>query len=184
MSSGKHDLSALELEYISGGDDLSIRELARRHDASFSSFASIARRESWEQKRKDYRSKQITKAVDELTTSVAVKVAKIKTEALDVIEMAIIKMGLDLQDRVLGDGTVVPGMQVTPSDMAKLLDRLMPLIGQPNNINENRNLGIDLTNDLPPDVARLLADVAGERGTDTGTVGRASLPGARAARTN
>jgi hypothetical protein len=93
-------------------------------------------------------------------------------------------MGLDLQDRVLGDGTVVPGMQVTPSDMAKLLDRLMPLIGQPNNINENRNLGIDLTNDLPPDVARLLADVAGERGTDTGTVGRASLPGARAARTN
>jgi hypothetical protein len=184
MSGGKHDLKALELEYIQGDDNLSIRELARRHDASFSYFAAVARREGWEKGRKDYRSRALEKTVDEVTTTLAVKVAKVKTDALDVIHAAILKMGADLSDRVLPDGTVVPGMPVSPSDMAKLLDRLMPLIGQPNNISENRNLGIDLTNDLPPDVARLIADVATERGSGSGAVGRAALPGSGTARTN
>lgn len=182
MSGPKFDKQELELEYVTGGDDVSIRELARRHEASFSYFAKLARDEGWEQKRKDYRTAAMEKTVAVLTDTLAVKVAQVKTDALEVIHAAILKMGLDLQDRKLSDGTVVPGQTITASDMSKLLDRLMPLIGQPNNINENRNLGLDLTEQLPPDVARLLADVAGARGTQSGPVGRASLPGARATR--
>lgn len=184
MSGGKYVVAELELEYVSGGDDLSIRELARRHQASFSYFAKIAQDNDWGGKRLAYRSKAMQKTVEALTDDLATKVVQVKQDALDVIHAAILKMGLDLQDRKLSDGTVVPGMLVTPSDMAKLLDRLLPLIGQPNNINENRNLGIELSPDLPPDVARLLADVAAERGSNAGPVGRASLPGARTARTN
>ena len=184
MSGPKFDKQELELEYVMGGDEVSIRALARRHDASFSYFAEMARENDWETKRKDYRAKAMAKIVDEVTGSLAVKVAQIKTDALDVIHAAILKMGTDMADRQLPDGTWVAGQAVTPSDMAKLLDRLMPLIGQPNNINENRNLGLDLTEQLPPDIARLLADVAGERGTKSGAVGRAALPGARPAGPN
>ena len=179
-SSGRFDWEALELEYVTGGDDLSVRELARRHDASFSHFAVQARNRGWEQKRRDYRARSLVVAEDEIMNKMAVRVAQVKSDALDVIHAAILKMGVDLHDRKLEDGTIIPAIQVLPGDMAKLLDRLMPLIGQPNNISENRNLGIDLTADLPPDAARLIEELARERGTQPEPVGRRSLPGSQA----
>lgn len=179
MRPGRFDWQEIEVQYVTGPDDLSIRELARQHEGAFSHFATKAREGGWEQKRKDYRAKQLVATVDAITESLAVKVAKVKTDALDVIHAAILKMGSDLADRVLPDGTVIPGQVVTPGDMAKLLDRLMPLVGQPNNINENRNIGLQLAPDLDPELVRVIADVATERGSQSGAVGRAALPGAR-----
>lgn len=177
-------MQKIELEWVTGPDELSLRELARRHEASFSYIAKRARDDGWEQKRQAFRDREMSKAVTALTDTLAVKVAKVKGDALEVIHAAILKMGLDLRDRVLSDGTVVPGQVITPSDVSKLIASFQTLTGQASAITENRNLGITLNDDLPPEVARLLADIAGERGTNTRPVGRAALPGARSAGQN
>lgn len=179
--SSKFDYEALEREYIEGPDDLTPRKMAERDGASFSAYYSQYRKRDWLTKRERFREMRDQKVMKVVTDTISIKAAQIKSDALDVIHAAVMKMGLDLADRTLKDGTVVPGQTVTPGDLAKLIDKLMLLTGNPTTINENRNLGIDLTDrDLPPDVARLLAEVAGERGTASRSVGRAALPGSRA----
>lgn len=188
--SAKHDYAALELEYIEGPDELTPRKMASRDGASFSAYYEQYRKRDWERKRAEYRSRLHTKTVEKLTDTIAMKVTQMRSDALDVIHAAFFKMASDIQDRWVTDPETgarvfVPGVKVTPDGLAKLLDRFQTLTGNPSAITENRNLGIDLTDrQLPPDVARAIAELAGERGTQSGSVGRAALPGARATRTN
>lgn len=189
----KYDYPALELEYIQGPDDLTPRKMAERDGAPFSAYYDQYRKHEWARKRAEYRAEQQTKVIAAITDATAEKVAAIKRDAFEVIHAAILKMGLDLQDRTVLDydhstgkqyQRVIPGQTITANDVSKLIDKLLVLTGNPNTINESRNLNADLTPQLPPDVARLIAEVATERGSAAGGVGRATLPGARPARTN
>lgn len=188
--SAKWDYEALEQEYIEGPDDLTPRKMAERDGASFAAYYAQFRKRDWARKRAEYREKLHVKTVEKLTDTVAMKVVQMRADALDVIHAAFFKMAADIQDRWVTDPETgarvfVPGVKVTPDGLAKLLDRFQALTGNPTTISENRNLGIDLTaQQLPPDVARALADLAGERGTQSGPVGRAALPSPRTARTN
>lgn len=180
--SSKYDYAALELEYIQGSDDLTVRKMAERDGASISAYYSQFRRRDWDRKRIEFRNSTSEKTLTVISDTIAFKAAQIKKDALDVIHAAVMKMGMDLADRKLSDGTVIPGQIVTPGDLAKLIDKLLLLTGNPNAITENRNLGIDLSPGLDPELARLIAEISGERGTATRNVGRAALPGARTTR--
>lgn len=188
MSNSKHDYGALEKEYIEGPDDLTPRKMAERDGASYSAYYMQARKRGWEAKRAAFRTKVAAKSLELVTDRIAIKAAAIKDDALQVIHAAVLKMASDMTDHWVTDPVdpkhriFVPGIVITPNDLAKLIDKLLLLTGNPTQISENRNFGIELSPDLPPDVLGLIADLAGERGTSTRSVGRASLPGARASR--
>jgi hypothetical protein len=179
----KYDKQALKAEYIQGPDELTPRAMAKRDGAAFSAYYVHFRNDNWAEGRADYRRQLQQKTIAAITGATAEKVARIKVLALDAIEAAIMKMALDLQDRKLTDGTIVPGQIVTPNDVSKLIDRLLVLTGNPNTIQENRNIGLSLDR-LPPDVARVIADIADERGPERRGLGRATLPGGPPTRNN
>lgn len=175
------DYDAIELEYIQGPDELSIRQLAKNHGiASWSAVSSQANKREWKRKRAEFRHQLSAKVITAIVDQRAEKVAEIQTAALDVILAAIYKMASDMTDKDFtgpdGKRYTVPGIVITPSDLAKLIDKVQVIGGQPSSIEEHRNLGLDLTA-LPADVLSGLARVATERGADAGPVGRAALPG-------
>lgn len=181
---GKYDKQALKREYMEGPDELTARVMAKRDGASISAYYAHYRNDDWQGARAEYRRQLQQKTIAAITGATAEKVARIKVLALDAIEAAIMKMALDLQDRTLADGTVVPGQLVTPYDVSKLIEKLLVLTGNPSQIQENRNLGINITDRLPPDVARVIADIADERGPERRGMGRATLPGGPSTRNN
>lgn len=184
MSSRKYDYAALEREFVQDPNDISVRALAEKHGIPWSGLNVQANKGNWRQKREDFKRQAMSKAVERASTDLAEKITEIRRDALDAIHAAIIKMGLDMQDRQLQDGRFVPGQVITPSDVAKLIDKMLLLTGNPTSIGEERHIGVNLPSELPPELARLIADTATERGADTGTVGRSPLPGSGIARKN
>ncbi|HEX5016495.1 MAG TPA: hypothetical protein VFX15_02790 [Actinomycetes bacterium] len=196
----KYDWEALELEFVTGPEDQSVRSFAAANGIdSWSVVNDQANKREWKRKRAEHHADKRRKSIVAIEDATAEKIAKVKTDALDVIHAAILKMGLDLQDRVVLDydhstgkqyQRTIPGQTVTPADLAKLVDKLLVLTGSPSAIQENRNLGLNLnggdagSGEVPPTILELLASVAGERGSSSGDVGRATLPGASRARTN
>lgn len=188
--SAKWDYDKLELEYIQGPDDLTPRKMAERDGASFSAYYDQYRKRDWERKRQDYRSQVSQKAIATIADRTAEKIAQIRLDALDAIHAGVYKMALDIQDHwatdpETGERRFVPGVKVTPDGLAKLIDRFQTLTGNPATITENRNLGVNITDGgLPPDVARLIADIAREREPERRAVGSVALPGAPDPRRN
>lgn len=192
-SVGKYDYDAMELEFIQGGDDLSIRELARRHDISSWSTVSVqAKKRRWAEKRAEFRARTTDRQLTIMADKKATLVAKIEEDFLTVVHAAILKMGIDLRDREVLDydhsthqqvKRVVPGMQVAPGELTKLISTMQTLLGKPGAITEERHLGIDFAAlGLDPDALRAVADSTAP--DDGGTAGRAALPSPRGARPN
>ena len=96
------------------------------------------------------------------------KIAEIQLDSLEVIHAGILKMAEDMdaeeEYEVNGQIRKRKVMRIHPRDLAILLDKFQSLIGQPQQINENRNLGIDVLTQASPDVLRdLLASLRSER---------------------
>ncbi len=190
MSGTKYDYDALEREFIAGPIDQSVRSFAESHGiAAWSTVNQQAIKRKWRQKRDEHHNRVVVATSEAIADRTARKAAQIKEDALDVIHAAMFKMAADLKDREVVetdyDGKtrtrIIEGITVTPSDLAKLIDRVLLLTGQPTQIGEQRNLGLNLTG-APADVLREIAELTG--GDQRGRESRASLPGARSAGPN
>lgn len=179
----KYDYTAIHEDYVQG-PEISVRELAKKHGLrGWSTLNAQIVRHDWRADRLRYQHSLTEKTLEKTSAIIATKRATITVDALDVIHAAIFKMAADMQDHWAADPDnprnriFVPGIVITPDALSKLLDRLLTLTGSASIITESRN--IDLTPDLPPDVARLLADVARNRGTASRPMGQAALPSRR-----
>lgn len=189
--STKYDYGALRTEYVQAVPRISYRALAEKHGMpGWSALSSMARKEDWDAEREAFQRTLITKEIEAVTDAIVKKRATITADALDVIHAAVFKMASDMTDHWVTDPVdpknraFVPGIIITPDSLSKLLDRLLTLTGSASVITETRNVDLTPVELLPPDIARLIADVAGERAADARPVGRSALPGAKPASQN
>jgi hypothetical protein len=183
-SGHRYDYEYLEKEFIEGPLDVSVRRFAEAHGIkAWSSVNVQAGRRRWREKREDFHARLTHRTSDLIIERTAQKAAQIKEDALDVIHAAMFKMAQDLKDRTVTEvfegvetKRVITGQIVTPSDLAKLIDRVLLLTGQPTQIGEQRSLAFNLTG-APADILREIAELTA--GSGTGRESRAALPGAR-----
>jgi hypothetical protein len=177
----KHDYSAMYDEYLT--TDVSLRQLAEKHGGSFSAVAAYARRHGWDELRGKYRVMQQEKSLETFAAKRARKIADMEADAFDVIHAAILKMGMDLQDRwvtdpVSGERRLLPGMTVTPEALTRLLDKYLVMTGNVTDRRANLGVSIDLPADeqLPRELLRELRELALAKGAGQGSVGQPVLP--------
>jgi transposase-like protein len=175
MSRTLHDYDALELEYIQS--DISIRELARKHDIrSYTSVAVQARKRHWEEKRQSFKAKAEEATITTLVMARQKNVAEIHGELLIAVRHAVRRFIKDLA------ADKDSGQTVTPRDLMGLIDKFLLLTGQPTSRSENKNLDLHAATDLdgllrgaPEHVLRELAELARENGAGSQPVGRGPL---------
>lgn len=195
MGRGKHNYAELEAEFIQTDLSVSIRGFAEMKGISaWSAVNAQALKHNWREKRQAFHDAANEKAIQVAGSDLGKKIAAVRVDAIDVIHASILKMGLDLQDREVEDydpvkgvqyRRTIPGQTVTPSDVTKMINSLLLLTGQSTAITEERKLvgHVDF-NQLPPDLTRLIADVARERAAESRPVERPRLPGSRGAGPN
>lgn len=138
---------------------MSIRELCRTNNIpTWSTVNARANREGWDQLRSEFNRQVDNKSLEHLAQKRSTKIAEIQLDALNVIHAGILKMAEDM-DAV--ESVVIDGkersrkvMRIHPRDLAILIDKFQSLIGQPSQIQESRNLGIDVLTEAPPEVLR------------------------------
>jgi hypothetical protein len=183
---GKYDYDALEKEFIQTDQSMSIRQFAKDHGiTSWSALNVQANKRDWDQKRKDFHQRATEKAIAVAGDKMATKIMSIREDMLEVIHAATIKMGLDMQDRVIThtreNGTtwdeIIPGQSVTPDHLSKLIDKFLLLTGNATRVTEERStrdVSVDFTG-LPTDLTRAIADYAS--GLEPRADSRPRLPG-------
>lgn len=191
MPTSKYDYDSLERQYIQG--TMSIRELCRLNDIkTWSTVNERAKSREWDKKREEFQEMLRSKELEVLTDKRAQKLEQLTDDVIDVISAAVFRFVEGLQDREIktsdGGVLVVPGMQVTPADLVKLIDKLLLLKGQPTKremvlgLGLNANLDITDPSQLPPELLRELARAAREAGAGTATGGHSPLPRIEGAR--
>jgi hypothetical protein len=178
----QYDYPTMQLEYVTG--NMSLRELAAKHGVkSPSSVAAYSRRHGWDEKRVAFRATQDDAVAEAVAERRAQKIADIERDFMKTIHAAVIKMGLDLEDRwetdpKSGTRVFVKGQAVTPEGLTKLIEKFMVMSGGVSN--REAHVGLDVAvgpEQLPPDVLRRLRQLAIEQGAGTETSGRSPLPG-------
>lgn len=189
MSNSKYDYVAIRAEFVQAVPEISLRELARKHGMpGWSALSLQAKKGDWAGEREKFQRTLADREISAITSAIATKRASIIADGLDVIRAAIFKMAADMQDHWVVDPTdpkhriFVPGIVITPDGLSKLLDRVLTMTGSASVITENRNVDLTPELPLPPEVARLLADIAGERSAGARPMGRAALPSAPGSR--
>ncbi len=185
----KYNYPVLRQQYVTT-PDLSLRELCRRNEIeeAFSTVAARARREDWAGDRRAYESVEKQKVYEAIAERRAHKLAEIEKDTLEVIHAAVLQLGVNLSDREVVGPTgpyVIPAVQVTPSDLVKLIDKIQLLSGKPTEHTREDHLGISFTGnagDLPAEILRDLAAIARSKGAGQEPVGRTALPGLEGAR--
>lgn len=191
MSRTTYDYGPIKQAYLASIEEPSFRELAERFGVkSFSVIADRARKENWAQLREAVKAKADEKVVTTLGDKRAALLAQIETDMLEVIQSAVLKMGIDLTDRfeqdpVSGERVFIAGTRVSPSDLAKLIDKFQVLRGAPTAINRSEEASLALTgdlNDLPPELLRGLLALARAKGASGEHLGQSPLPRSERAR--
>ena len=153
----KYDYISLKNQYVQG--TMSIRELCRQNDiATWSTVNARANKEGWDQLRAEFNRQVENKSLEHLAQKRAQKIAEIQLDSLEVIHAGILKMAEDMdaveEYEVNGVVKTRKVMRIHPRDLAILLDKFQSLIGAPQQINENRNLGVDIISQADPEVLR------------------------------
>ena len=178
----KHDYDAMRHEYLT--TDVSYRGLAEKYGAAHSVIAVYGRRHGWDEARGKYRVMQEEKSLQTFADRRAKKIADMEADAFDVIHAAILKMGIDMEDRwitdeVTGERRFIQGMQITPEALTRLLDKYLVMTG---NVTDRRaNLGLNVAvgsgdSGIPREVLRELRDLAVAKGAGTRPMGQSPLP--------
>lgn len=162
-----YDYKIIYDEYMQGDDTLS--DLARKYGIkSISTLTRRARAEGWEAKRQDFRRQVDNKSLEAVADKRAKKIVDIHMDALEVIHAGILKVAADMDARepVMDGGQVLrdvrgeivykPMTRYNPRDLAILIEKVLVLTGQPADINENRNLGINISAATDGDALREL----------------------------
>lgn len=181
-SKPKYDYQAMQHEYVT--TDISLRQLAEKFGVkSPSSVANHARRHGWDEKRATFVATQEAATMEAVAAQRAQKIAEMERDFFTTVHGAIIKMGLDLEDRwetdpKTGQRVFVKGQTVTPEGLTKLIEKFMVMTGGVSS--REAHVGLDVSigpEQLPPEVLRGLRRVALEQGAGTATSGRSPLPG-------
>jgi hypothetical protein len=189
----QHDYELMEREYITG--DMGMRELARLHGIrNHSLITAQARKREWVRKREEYRAGAADKAVIYMADQEGARrarEARVRDNAIDAIDEAISKLRSDMRDTVKSiqaDGSVVdtgvPIMQLKPTDIAMLIDRLQVLFGRPSTISEERSLGINLFSSVDASVLRSIVEATRGLGPLAGDAASSPIPRIDRAREN
>ena len=180
--STKFDYDTMRHEYLT--TDVSLRALAEKNGASFGAVAAYARRHGWDDARAKFRVLQEEKSLEAFADRRAQKVADMERDAFEVIHAAILKMGLDMEDRwvtdeVTGERRFIQGMLITPEALTRLLDKYLVMTG---NVTDRRaNLGLNVAvgageSGIPREVLRELRDLALTKGAGGKPMGQSPLP--------
>lgn len=178
----QYDYSLMQHEYVTS--DASLRDLAAKFGVkSPSSVSAYARRHGWDEKRAAFRATQEEAIAEAVAAQRAQKIAEMERDFFSTVHAAIIKMGLDLEDRwetdpKSGERVFVKGQTVTPEGLTKLIEKFMVMTGGVSS--REAHVGLDVTvgpEQLPPEVLRGLRRVAIEQGAGTASSGRSPLPG-------
>lgn len=191
MSAPKYDYDSLEKQFVAGS--MSIRELCRQNDiGTWSTVNERAKSREWQRKRREFKARLQHKEMEVMTDKRASKLEQLTDDVIDVISAAVFRFVEGLQDReiTMSDGTkaLVPGMSVSPSDLVKLVDKLLLLKGQPTKrevligLGLNANLDVTDPSQLPVELLRELAHAAREAGAGTASGGSSPLPRIEGAR--
>jgi transposase-like protein len=162
-----YDYKPIYERYVQGDQTLS--DLAREFGIkSPSTLTRRAAKEGWEARRQEFRRQVDNKSLEAVADKRAAKIADIHMDALEVIHAGILKVAEDMQAKepVMDGGQVLrdPAGNVVyraltrynPRDLAILIEKVLVLTGQPSDINENRQLGINLNAATDGDALREL----------------------------
>lgn len=158
----KVDPTVLEQEYVTG--EVSIRELARRHDMSWSTISARARRENWTDKRDSYRDAVKRRSYERTADRYAHEHAEIRSEA-------VVAMRATIRQYItqLTNGEI----KISPKDASGAVQTLMLLLGEPTARTESKVVEFS-TGGLDPEVLRRLEELTRARlveGTATDVAG-------------
>lgn len=179
----KYDYDTMRHAYLT--TDVSLRALAKEHGASYASVAAYARRHGWDDARAKYRVLQNEKSLEVFADRRANKIADMERDAFEVIHAAILKMGLDMEDRwvtdeVTGERRFIQGMQITPEALTRLLDKYLVMTGNVTERRANLGLNVDINSGeatgIPREVLRELRDLALSKGAGGKPMGQSPLP--------
>lgn len=152
MAATKVDYDLLETEYVTG--DVSVRELGRRHDISYSAVADQARKRGWEDKRAAYRDSLSQRTYERTADKWAAQRAEINDELITV-QLATI--------RAYARQLVAGNVDISVKDMTLAVNQLLLMLGEPTSRTEAKVLGVNVSanaSDITPDLLRRLAEVA------------------------
>jgi transposase-like protein len=162
-----YDYRVIYEEYVQG--DMTLSDLARKHGIkSASTLTRRARAEGWEARRAEFRRQVDNKSLEAVADKRARKISDIHMDALEVIHAGVLKVAADMDARepVMDGGVVLrdasgeiiwrPLTRYNPRDLATLIEKLLVLTGQPSDISENRQLGVQLNAATDGDALREL----------------------------
>lgn len=168
------DYDLLEKEYVTG--TMSIRQLARDYDISWSTVAKTARDRGWKAKRDVYRSKKSDKMIERMAEDQAELAAEIRGEMLTVVRAALYKFAEDLKR---------PDYMITASELVKVIQQGMLLIGEPTSRTEEKTLAVQANFDgMDPAILGELLSAARAARHVTRAVGPALRPSAESGKPN
>lgn len=186
-----YDYVPIRERFIQGNETLS--DLAREFGIkSASTLTRRARAENWEARRAEFRRQVDNKSLEAVADKRAQKIADIHMDALEVIHAGILKVAQDMEARepVMENGSVLrdtqgeivyrPLTRYNPRDLAILIEKVLVLTGQPSDINESRQLGINLSAATDGDALRELLNAIRPRASlaGSGSSGSGSNPSA------
>lgn len=173
MGNKRYDYPAMESQYIAS-DDVSIRELARRHGvANHSLVHEYARRHKWQEKRSLRQAKSDEKKVEILADRVAYRQSRLEDAFDSTVELIVESL-----DKFRSDLRNNPDeVSIAPKDLVLLIDRLLVMKGQPSQITEERNLGLSLSGPVRSDqLAAILELTSGTSVHHSGGSSRSAIP--------
>lgn len=184
----KYDYIALKNEYIQT-PGLSIRALCERHGIpTWSAVNARKNKENWDDLRIEFERQVENKSLEALAQKRATKIAEIQLDALNVIHAGILKMAEDMdaeeEYEVSGQVRRRKVMRIHPRDLAILVDKFQLLIGQPSQVNENRNLNLGVSAEVDHNDLRTLLAALRPQPAPAGTTGALDRPDPSRARTN
>lgn len=156
MPTAKADYQLLEREYVTGGDDVTYRELGRRYSISFSAVAEQGRKRDWDHKRAAYRDLVNRRTTDGLAERMAAERVQIRSEAI-----LVLRASLRSYSQQLAAGTIT----FQPKDSTLIVRELMTLLGEPTARTETTVFGItvDANSPINPDLLLRLGELARRR---------------------
>jgi len=178
----KYDYDVLRHEYLTS--DISLRALADKHGVPMTSVRQYARNHGWDDLRAKYRVMQDERSLEAFADRRAKKIADMESDAFEVIHAAILKMGLDMEDRwvtdeVTGERRFIAGMQITPEALTRLLDKYLVMTGNVTDRRAHLGLNVDIpggASGIPREVLRELRDLAVSKGAGGQPMGQSPLP--------
>ena len=147
-----HDYIKLEREYLNGR--MSIRDLAKKHDMSYSTLAAYARAHGWYDRRDRIKERTEEKVVERVSEQIAEEetdeLMQFRADALAVARATIYKYAEQMKD---------PLFRISTAELVKVINTGLLILGEPTARTEARTLELSGTiGELPPEFLRRLVE--------------------------